>query len=122
MLGKLTESIANAYRRAADCAEKAARATSPEVKASYLRMERGWLKLAQSYELSERLERFINEFARRRNTVAPVNQVQLYTPPCSKCGSLTVLRCIEPADQPGHDLRTFGCDLCGQIETILAKI
>jgi len=37
------------------------------------------------------------------------NQMQSYRPACSKCGALTMLEYIEPADEPGHELRTFEC-------------
>ena len=41
-----------------------------------------------------------------------LNQIQLYRPRCSKCGALTQLARIEPADDPEHDLRTFQCVTC----------
>ena len=40
------------------------------------------------------------------------NQVQVYRPPCSKCGAPTTLARIEPATQPGHELRSFECTVC----------
>lgn len=41
-----------------------------------------------------------------------------YLPPCQKCGALMQLARIEPADQPGHDLRTFECCSCGSYEEV----
>ena len=38
--------------------------------------------------------------------------VQVYRPPCSKCGAPTTLAHIEPATQPGHELRSFECTVC----------
>jgi hypothetical protein len=52
---------------------------------------------------------------------APTNEIQLYRPKCSKCGMLTVLARIEPSGEPGHDLRTFECDACGNTEVVLVK-
>ena len=49
------------------------------------------------------------------------NQVQLYRPLCSKCGQLTQLARIEPAEEPHHDLRTFECLTCGNTDVVLVK-
>jgi len=38
--------------------------------------------------------------------------VQVHGPPCSKCGAPTTLAHIEPATQPGHELRSFECTVC----------
>ena len=37
-------------------------------------------------------------------------------PPCSACGTKTLLVGIETA-RPGYDLNTFECPRCGQFET-----
>lgn len=50
-----------------------------------------------------------------------VNQVQLYRPLCLKCGALTQLARIEPADEPDHDLRTFECVMCGISDAVKIK-
>jgi hypothetical protein len=47
-----------------------------------------------------------------------VNQIQPRRPPCSRCGAQTMLARIEPAPEPGCDLRTFACVACGEAETI----
>ena len=47
-----------------------------------------------------------------------VNQVQIYRPPCSKCGAPTTLARIEPARESGHDLRTFECTACGNADVV----
>ena len=49
-----------------------------------------------------------------------IDAIQNYRPPCPKCGSLTQLARIEPADESDHDLRTFEC-LCGHTETVRIK-
>lgn len=50
-----------------------------------------------------------------------LNQIQLYRPLCSKCGTLTQLARIEPADEPDHDLRTFECVACGNADVLKVK-
>ena len=50
-----------------------------------------------------------------------LNQIQLYRPLCSKCGTLTHLARIEPCDDPNHDLRTFECVACGNADTVTVK-
>jgi hypothetical protein len=46
-----------------------------------------------------------------------INQLQRYRPPCVKCGAMTSLARIEPAPEPGYDLRTFECIACGHSDT-----
>jgi len=50
-----------------------------------------------------------------------MNQIQLYRPLCSRCGTLTQLARIEPGDEPGHDLRTFECVTCGNADVVTVK-
>ena len=66
MLNKVTEEIAACHRHAADCREKAEQSTDPDMKRDLLALERSWLFLASSYELSERLSDFTNEAGRSR--------------------------------------------------------
>jgi predicted RNA-binding Zn-ribbon protein involved in translation (DUF1610 family) len=47
-----------------------------------------------------------------------LNQLQLYRPPCPRCGSNTMLARIEPAELPGYDLRTFECRDCGHMHVL----
>jgi ribosomal protein S27AE len=46
------------------------------------------------------------------------NQVTRYRRACSRCGALTIPEHIEPADEPGHELRTFECTNCGHYEVV----
>lgn len=50
-----------------------------------------------------------------------VNQVQLYRPLCSKCGTMTQLARIEPSGDPRHDVRTFECMGCGNLDVVNIK-
>jgi hypothetical protein len=66
MLNKVKQEIAECHRHAAECREKAEQAADPDMKRDLLALERSWLFLASSYELSERLSDFTDE-AERRN-------------------------------------------------------
>ena len=57
----------------------------------------------------------------RRADPSIINQIQLYRPLCSKCGTLTQLARIEPCDDSNHDLRTFECVSCGNADTVTVK-
>ena len=50
-----------------------------------------------------------------------INQVQVYRPLCSKCGTPTQLACIEPSEESGYDLRTFECIACGNSDVARIK-
>jgi hypothetical protein len=65
MLEQLSQQIRDCYAHAEDCARKAAAQTDPQLKQDFLDMERRWLALAKSYELSQRLEDFSDEAGRR---------------------------------------------------------
>jgi hypothetical protein len=67
MLNKLTEEIAECHRRAAECREKAEQTDNPDMKRDLLALERSWLFLASSYELSERLSDFTDEAERKKD-------------------------------------------------------
>ncbi len=59
MLRNLPEHIRACLHEAAECRERAARYDSEEFKQPYLDMERRWMRLAQSYEFMEALDRFL---------------------------------------------------------------
>ena len=67
MLKRLSDEIVECHRQAAECREKAEQATDPEMKRDLLALERSWLFLASSYELSERSSDFTAEADRRKN-------------------------------------------------------
>ena len=66
MLNKIAEEIAACHRHAAECREKAERTDDPDMQRDLLALERSWLFLASSYELSERLPDFTGEAERRK--------------------------------------------------------
>jgi hypothetical protein len=67
LLENLSEEVRQCYEHAEECAGHARATQDEELRADYLRLAQGWLKLAQSYGLRQRLTLFINETARRKN-------------------------------------------------------
>ena len=64
MLQKLTEEIAECYRRASEARERANSAGDQATKQDFVDMEGRWLSLAHSYEFAERLSGFTDEAKR----------------------------------------------------------
>ena len=58
MLNNVSEQIKECYAHAEQCASKAAAQSDPRLKQDFLDMEKRWLTLARSYEVSERLSDF----------------------------------------------------------------
>jgi hypothetical protein len=56
---KLSDHIRNCLDRAAEAKRRAEQNFDPRAKADLLRLEQSWTYLAQSYQFSERLERFL---------------------------------------------------------------
>ena len=67
MLENLSEEVRQCCEHAEQCAGQARATQDENLRADYLRLAQGWLNLAQSYELWQRLTLFINEAARRKN-------------------------------------------------------
>jgi hypothetical protein len=65
MLSSLSENIAECYRRAEACALRASAESDPEIRTDFLDMERRWLSLARSYEVTELLTHFRMTAGRR---------------------------------------------------------
>jgi hypothetical protein len=49
----LSDRVHECYSRAADCRERAARASSPSLQTTFRKLEREWLDLARKCELDE---------------------------------------------------------------------
>ena len=78
MLENVSQQIRECYEHAEDCARKAAAQTDYGLRQDFLDMERRWLTLAKSYELSHRLGDFSNE--RQRRAQNPVNGTSAESP------------------------------------------
>jgi hypothetical protein len=59
LLQKLGDHIKTCTEHAAKAKQRAAEVTDPELKADFLALAAQWIHLAQSYEFSESLERFL---------------------------------------------------------------
>jgi hypothetical protein len=55
MLKVLSEDVRECYQRAEECARQAKAQLNPELRRDFLDLELRWLKLARSYEVSERV-------------------------------------------------------------------
>jgi hypothetical protein len=64
MLVSLSDQVRECLRHAEDCARQAASHSDPKLRQDFLDMEARWLKLARSYELTERLA----DFSKSRRT------------------------------------------------------
>ena len=69
MLSGLSEVVADCYRRAAQCRERAERSGNDKDRAFYLEREQSWVRLALSYQFSERLDRTMDERENRRSVI-----------------------------------------------------
>jgi hypothetical protein len=67
LLENLSVEVRQCYEHAEECACQARAVRDEKLRADYLHLEQGWLKLARSYALQERLTLFTNETARRKN-------------------------------------------------------
>jgi hypothetical protein len=72
VLNNVSEQIRECYRRAEECARKAAAQTDPKLKADFLDLERHWLVLARSYDFAERLTNFWGETKRNAGKLPTV--------------------------------------------------
>ena len=52
----VTDDVRECYRHAEECARQAQSVSNPEFRRDFLDLELRWLKLARSYEVSERLK------------------------------------------------------------------
>ena len=71
MLNDLSEQIRECLLHAEGCAQQAAVQTDPELKQSFLDMERRWLFLARSYEFTDALMDFSDETKRQAGKLLP---------------------------------------------------
>jgi hypothetical protein len=116
MLRKVQDQIAYCYQRAVECRAKAANGSDAVAKQELLDLERRWLMLARSYELSERFTDYTNEVARRLHILRPPEPQHPAVPRirCPECGRRMRLVHIEPCEDERRcaDTSMFACT-CG---------
>ena len=71
MLQKLEDHIKACRQRAKEATNRAAMLTDPALKAEYTALADQWTHLAQSYEFSESLERFLLDSQKAKDAAAP---------------------------------------------------
>src|SRR5260370_16488961 len=104
MLQKTSAQVADCYERAGESRAKAAAAANEIDKTEYLNIERRWIMLARSYELSERVTGFNEEVRRRLRVLIPPEPPHpaVPRPTCAACGGKMRLTQIEPALKQAH--------------------
>lgn len=65
MLQTLSEHIAECFARADHAQRRADETRDPAIKANFDDIARRWIRLAESYQFVERVDRFLNETKRR---------------------------------------------------------
>jgi hypothetical protein len=119
MLQRLSEQITHCYQRASECRAKAADAVNGAASQEYYELERRWLMLARSYELSERITDFTSEHRRRSKIAASLIGWQaILTAPFDRDLELAVL------DTDGPHALAFPCQrvLHGWVKAETRKI
>jgi hypothetical protein len=92
MLYKPSEQVTHCYRRAVECGERAMCSVDLTEKDFYLAREEAWLKLARSFEFSERLDRVLNVRRKLRNWPATRR-----IPTCPACHIEMRVHAVEPS-------------------------
>jgi hypothetical protein len=116
MLRKVSGQVADCFERAAESRSRAVNAANEIEKAEYLALERRWMMLARSYELSECLAGLNEEAKQRLRVLIPPEPPHPAVPrlTCAECGGRMRLTQIEPALKEGQvaNTSTFACK-CG---------
>src|SRR5262249_30735936 len=116
MLRKSSVQVADCYERAGESRARAATAANEIDKTEYLNIERRWIMLARSSELSARVTGFNEEVRRRLRVLIPPEPPRPAVPraPCASCGGKMRLTQIEPGLKEGYGANTspFPCK-CG---------
>jgi hypothetical protein len=113
MLRNPSRQVADCHERGAESRSRAANAANETEKAEYLSLERRWMMLARSYELSESVASMNEEAKHRLRVLIPPEPPHPALPRliCAECGGRMRLTQIEPALKEGQT-STFACK-CG---------
>ena len=106
MLTKPSDEVADCYSHARVALERAKHAADAVEELDWLKAERGWLLLAQSIELVERIADF--------RSAAKIRRAALSVPGrCPACGrAMRPPGAGEPQSSPGADRSHFECQTC----------
>jgi hypothetical protein len=118
MLYGLPKQVADCYRRAEECRELAELAIGESDRQFYIEREQAWLKLARSYELSERVGRVSNEL-QRRSSIRWKPVLADTKPSCRSCAVTMGFELMRPTKSiPAQaitaiEVGLFACPNCG---------
>ncbi len=116
MLRKVSRQVADCFERAAESRSRAVNAANEIEEAEYLALERRWMMLARSHELSECVAGLNEETKQRLCVLIPPEPPHPAVPrlTCAECGGSMRLTQIEPALKEGQlaNTSTFACK-CG---------
>jgi hypothetical protein len=119
MLLDLSEQVAHCYKRAAECKERVDGSADATYKEFYAEREQAWLKLARSFELSERIGLVLNERQRQRLRQWPAAQAISSVPKCPACYVEMGLNAVDPVFVQAAELMFerafFLCPNCGRV-------
>jgi len=82
VLSKLSNIVKEAQQRALDCADQAL-TVSAEARAEWIKMERGWAHLAETYLLADSLQRYLLDFYRIGPDESPPDRLKQKDTPSS---------------------------------------
>jgi hypothetical protein len=116
MLQKFSAQVTDCYERAGESRALAAAAADENDKTEYLNIERRWIMLAHSYELSELFTGFAEEVKCGLRVLIPPAPPHpaVPRPTCDSCGRKMRLTHIEPVLKNGRVTNTSAFDCkCG---------
>ena len=114
MLTIISSKARECYEHAAEASSRANQAEYAAVRKTYFQLERQWLRLAQSYEVSEQVTDFTGELTRRLHALRriPAGIPRVVCPTCGKKMRLALLEPY-PIPETQKETTTFICD-CGE--------
>jgi len=114
MLKIISSKARECYQHAAEASSRANQVEYAAVRKTYFELERQWLCLARSYEVSEQVTDFTGELTRRLHALRriPAGIPRVVCPTCGKKMRLAVLEPY-PIPETQKETTTFICD-CGE--------
>lgn len=114
MLKIISSKARECYEHAAEASSRAKRTEYAAVRTTCFELERQWLRLAWSYEVSEQVTDFTGELTRRLHALRriPAGIPRVVCPTCGKKMRLALLEPY-PIPETQKETTTFICD-CGE--------
>jgi hypothetical protein len=114
MLKTISSKARECYEHAAEASSRAKQAEYAAMRKTYFELERQWIFLARSYEVSEKTTDFTGELTRRLHALRRI-PAGIPSVVCPTCGKKMRLALLEPYPIPEtqKETTTFICD-CGE--------